>query len=172
MVHLSKLIDSLLLIELETSLRFHSFFHKYHFYCSKNPPWDYANLTSLLISALFSWSFFFFFSVIIVTRSIGQIFFRMSLSLDLSGVFLMTAQVLLIWEKKTTELNGPCHHTISRGLSRYYQYGLSLAIRMLTTWLGWGLKSFTSVMLKLFSFHIPFFGSRSLNLAHTQDKEN
>ena len=39
----------------------------------------------------------------------------MSLSLDLSGVFLMTAQVLLVWEKKTTEFNCPCHHTISRG---------------------------------------------------------
>ena len=66
-------------------------------------------------------------------RSTHQVLCRMSLSLDVSAVFLVMRLGLWVWGEKTTEVKCPSHHGISGGT--WCRHDLPLVMLTLITWL-------------------------------------
>ena len=88
-----------------------------------------------------------------VLRIRGYVFCRMSLSWDLSDVFIMVILGYCVFERKTTKVKYYYHHIIST----YYQHDLSLLMLTMITWQRQCLWGFSRVNLFFPYFHYVLF---------------
>ena len=91
---------------------------------------------------------FFDFHDLTVSRCIGQVFCRISLDLFFNGVFLMVRLRLWVFVLNITEVKCPSYHISGVHAIMFLRF---LDYRV----------TFSS------PFHMPFFGSKSTNAAHT-----
>lgn len=101
-------------------------------------------------------------------RKTCQVFCRMHLSWDLSGVCLMT-EVMCFWEGYSGKVPFLSPHI----KGTYYQHDLSLPMLSLVAWLEVVLVSFPLQSCSFFLlFHAVLLGRKSLCLAHTKGVED